>query len=384
LTSSYDYIISGAGCAGLSLLYRMLQEPVLQHKKILVIDNAPKTKNDRTWCFWEKENSIFQSIIHHQWDQLNFRSNTYNAVLNIEPYNYKMLQGLDFYNYVMQAAQAFPNVKFIYETVTEIKSHQANAVVITNANVYSAQYVFNSIIFSKQKITKGLLQHFKGWLIKTEEPVFNASVATFMDFTVSQQHGTTFMYVLPTGNNVALVEYTLFTEELLKEDDYNNALKNYIHQQLQITQFELLHEEFGVIPMTAHSFVRTDGNIVNIGTAGGDTKGSSGYTFQFIQKRTAQIVTSVVKNQHPFKKASFVKRKFKLYDDVLLDVLQNKKMKGAELFTCIFQKNNPQTVLQFLDNETGLLQDLKIMSSVPMKIFLPVAIKKIFQAIFNN
>jgi lycopene beta-cyclase len=73
-----------------------------------------------------------------------------------------------------------------------------------------------------------------------------------------------------------------------------------------------------------------------------------------------------------------------LYDDVLLDVLQNKKMKGAELFTCIFQKNNPQTVLQFLDNETGLLQDLKIMSSVPMKIFLPVAIKKIFQAIFNN
>ncbi|MBA4196774.1 MAG: lycopene cyclase [Chitinophaga sp.] len=384
MTSSYDYIISGAGCAGLSLLYRMLQEPVLQHKKILVIDNAPKTKNDRTWCFWEKENSIFQSIIHHQWDQLNFRSNTYNAVLNIEPYNYKMLQGLDFYNYVMQAAQAFPNVKFIYETVTEIKSHQANAVVITNANVYSAQYVFNSIIFSKQKITKGLLQHFKGWLIKTEEPVFNASVATFMDFTVSQQHGTTFMYVLPTGNNVALVEYTLFTEELLKEDDYNNALKNYIHQQLQITQFELLHEEFGVIPMTAHSFVRTDGNIVNIGTAGGDTKGSSGYTFQFIQKRTAQIVTSVVKNQHPFKKASFVKRKFKLYDDVLLDVLQNKKMKGAELFTCIFQKNNPQTVLQFLDNETGLLQDLKIMSSVPMKIFLPVAIKKIFQAIFNN
>ena len=125
MTSSYDYIISGAGCAGLSLLYRMLQEPVLQHKKILVIDNAPKTKNDRTWCFWEKENSIFQSIIHHQWDQLNFRSNTYNAVLNIEPYNYKMLQGLDFYNYVMQAAQAFPNVKFIYETVTEIKSHQA-------------------------------------------------------------------------------------------------------------------------------------------------------------------------------------------------------------------------------------------------------------------
>jgi lycopene beta-cyclase len=35
--------------------------------------------------------------------------------------------------------------------------------------------------------------------------------------------------------------------------------------------------------------------------------------------------------------------------------------------------------LQFLDNETNLLQDFKIMSSVPTNIFLPAAIKELLQ-----
>lgn len=38
----YDYIIAGSGCAGLSLLYRILKEPTLQHKSILVIDKDSK------------------------------------------------------------------------------------------------------------------------------------------------------------------------------------------------------------------------------------------------------------------------------------------------------------------------------------------------------
>ena len=50
----YDFIIAGAGCAGLSLLYRILQEPALQNKSVLIIDKDTKNSNDRTWCFWEK------------------------------------------------------------------------------------------------------------------------------------------------------------------------------------------------------------------------------------------------------------------------------------------------------------------------------------------
>ena len=68
----YDYIISGSGCAGLSLLYRLLKDPTLNTKKILVIDKTEKKINDRTWCYWEKGKGLFESIVTHEWQELEF------------------------------------------------------------------------------------------------------------------------------------------------------------------------------------------------------------------------------------------------------------------------------------------------------------------------
>jgi lycopene beta-cyclase len=63
-----------------------------------------------------------------------------------------------------------------------------------------------------------LLQHFKGWVIETAKPAFDPSQAIFMDFRVSQQNGTTFIYLMPTSSTTALVEYTLFTEKVLPQE----------------------------------------------------------------------------------------------------------------------------------------------------------------------
>jgi lycopene beta-cyclase len=382
LTKEYDYIITGAGCAGLSLLIRVLQEPSLSNKKILVIDEQPKNKNDRTWCFWEKENGLFEDIVHHCWQELKFESTVYTGSFSIAPYSYKMIHGLDFYNHVINFASKFSNVEFRYENVIKVATENSKAIVqLANEKIY-ANYIFNSILFEQPTIAKNeyyLLQHFKGWVIETNEPCFDINKATFMDFTVSQQHGTTFMYVLPTAKNKALVEYTLFTEKLLPQEAYATALQEYITEKLGIQSYNVLHEEFGIIPMTNHLFPTQQGNVVYMGIAGGQAKGSSGYAFNFIQKRTAQIVKSLLHNNHPFVTRSFSDKKFHLYDSVLLNVLQNKKMEGAAIFSSIFKGNKPQNVLQFLDNDSNLLQDLKIMSSVPTSVFLPAAVVEIIK-----
>lgn len=381
MQKQYDYIITGAGCAGLSLLMRILQEPVLNKKSILVIDEQPKNKNDRTWCFWEKQNGLFDEIVHHSWQQLKFASDYYSAEFSIAPYKYKMIQGLDFYNHVIKYAARFKNVTFRYEKVIGVTNENDLAVVqLTSEKIYSS-YIFNSILFEQPALSKNayyLLQHFKGWVIETKEPCFNINTATFMDFTVSQHHGTTFMYVLPISETKALVEYTLFTEKLLEQDEYSTALKKYITEELGISNYSIVHEEFGIIPMTNHVFPIHNNNIVYIGIAGGQAKGSSGYAFNFIQKRTSQIVQSLVQKNHPFVPRNFSDKKFHLYDSVLLNVLQHKKMEGAKIFSTIFKKNKAQTVLQFLDNDSSLLQDLKIMSSVPTSVFLPTAVKELF------
>jgi len=361
---------------------RLLQEPSECNKQILIIDKAPKNKNDRTWCFWETEAGLFEPIVHHRWHDIQFLSQQFSDTIGIAPYTYKMIHGVDFYNHVMQFAQQFPNVTFKYDTVQSIVNHN-NQVEVKLANeLFTADYVFNSIIFQQPKVPQGkyyLLQHFKGWVIKTEQPTFNPHLATFMDFTVSQKHGTTFMYVLPTSTTQALVEYTLFTENLLEQTDYESALKDYIQKKLGIANYTIEHEEYGIIPMTNVDFPKYDGRTINIGIAGGQAKGSSGYAFQFIQKRTAAIVASLVKHQHPFTKTTLSEKKFKLYDSVLLNVLHHKKLNGDAVFADIFQKNNPKTIFRFLDNNSNLLDDLKIMNSVPTGIFLKAALQELFK-----
>lgn len=383
MKTEYDYIIAGAGCAGLSLLMRMMKDAYFQNKLILVVDSDKKKSNDRTWCFWEKEPDIFEDIIHHRWEQLYFYSSKYSNELQIQPYTYKMIQGIDLYECVKNESSTHKNIHWLTDNILHIINDQAtnrSGIVLSNQTIYAAK-IFNSILFQPIQTTMHqyyFQQHFKGWVIRTTKPCFDQNIATFMDFRVSQEHGTTFMYVLPTSSTTALVEYTLFTEELLPDESYDIALKHYINQFLHIDSYTVEHQEYGIIPMTNTKFNVVDGNIIHIGIAGGQAKASSGYAFKFIQKRTAEIVASL-KSDRQFNPAhSFNEKKGMLYDSTLLNVLHHKKMIGADIFASIFKYTKASSVFSFLDNDSSLLTDLQIMSSVPTKIFLPAALKEWF------
>lgn len=381
-SKQYNYIIAGAGCAGLSLLMRMMEDPYFESKKILVIDREEKIKNDRTWCFWEKEKGIFEPIVCHQWSQVNFYSNDFSKKFDLHPYRYKMIQGIDLYTHVIQKAKSYSNIEFRYEEIVSIHSTEMKAFVELKNESLEAEYIFNSILFENKSVspTKNiyqLIQHFKGWVIETKTDCFDPSTATLMDFRTSQEQGTCFFYTMPNSATTALVEYTIFSEQLLSEDEYETALRNYIADTLGITEFTILHEEFAKIPMTNQKFPLQKQRIIQMGVAGGQVKGSSGYAFQFIQKRTADILNSIKNGEANFAKNSWNSQKGNLYDAVLLNVLHHQKMQGSDIFSSIFSKNKIQTVLRFLDNESTLLEDLNIMRSVPTGIFLPAAIQEL-------
>ncbi len=380
----YDYIIAGAGCAGLSLLYRILQQDFLQNKRILVLDSVKKHKNDRTWCFWEKHPGLFQPIVHHQWNELIFKSETVHNQFSLKDYSYKMIKGDDFYKYVLDYAKKFDNVTFKTEKVISFDPTNDAVQIETDINTYLGNYVFNSTPIYYPELSKAttLLQHFKGWVIKTETEVFNPKVGTLMDFTVSQEHGDTFMYVLPTSNKEALIEYTLFTEKTIDQKDYETALSNYIKDNLGIETYDLVHEEYGIIPMSTQSFNRVHSDsdrIIHLGTAGGSTKASSGYTFQFIQKHTSEIVDNLLADKSPLIPFSYRDKMFNWYDRTLLDIMIKKKLSGKYIFSLLFKKNNPETLLTFLGNESTFWQELKIMWSTPIFIFLPSGIRRLFK-----
>ncbi|MES1216592.1 MAG: lycopene cyclase family protein [Bacteroidota bacterium] len=375
----FDFIFAGAGCASLSLLMRMIDSGKFSEKKILLIDKAPKIYNDRTWCFWEKENGFFEEIVFKRWDNMEFLSETYSAPLNIKPYQYKMIRGIDFYNYCFGKIAKCPNIEILYGDITSILQKDNKVIIDINDEQFDTKdaIVFNSIYNPsvKQSDATYLLQHFKGWIIETELPAFNPSKGTFMDFRVHQQHGTAFAYVLPLSETKALVEYTLFTGKLLDKQKYDEELRSYISNLLKIDKYKIPDEEFGVIPMTNEKFNFYKNGIYNIGTAGGQTKASSGYTFRFIQKQSRLIVDCLI-NGKSLQAIPSTPGRFNFYDTVLLRLLDKGKLSGAAIFSKLFQRNKASAVFKFLDNETSIPEELKIISTLPALPFLKAAIQK--------
>jgi lycopene beta-cyclase len=289
-----------------------------------------------------------------------------------------MIRGIDFYAYCLREIKQHPNFHFLQGKIDNVFSGIETGVVVGGEKIHS-KYVFNSILFGKPTLGKSqhwLLQHFKGWRIKTAEPVFDSRVATLMDFRISQAHGTSFCYLLPYSDTEALVEYTLFTPAVLKNEEYDEQLENYLKEILHISDYTITDTEFGVIPMTNYRFRQKENNIVNIGTAGGQTKGSSGYTFYFIQKHCKAIVEQLAQSGKPFTASASQRHHF--YDSVLLSILQNNTLPGKQIFSTLFEKNNVTDVLHFLNNESSLLQELKIISSLPTLPFLKAALKQSF------
>lgn len=374
----YNYIITGAGAAGLSLVTHMILSGKFSGKKILLLEKAPKMSNDRTWCFWEQDEGIFEKAVYQRWHKLHFHSSDgYSSLNDISPYQYKLIRGIDFYNYCFDIINSSRNITVKYGNVERCISDHTGTYVIFNGEKIAGEYIFNSILFEKPPPAKSvymLLQHFKGWVINSKKPVFTASEATLMDFRTSQSRGTTFIYVMPFSETRALVEYTLFSGELLREEEYDDGLKNYCSNILGIGEYEIEEEETGVIPMTNYKFPPGKNNIINIGTAGGQTKSSSGYTFKFIQKHSAEIVHALKETGKPFVSRALSNRRFEKYDSTLLNILYNKKMPGGEIFSTLVKNNRMRDVLKFLDNETSLMEEFKIIRCLPTLTFLKSAL----------
>lgn len=378
----YDYIILGGGCAGLSLIMHMLSSSQLSNKRILLIEKEQKNKNDRTWCFWEKGDGFFENIVHRKWHQAWFHGEDYSSLKSLGPYSYKMIRGLDFYQHCYRSIKESGKVDVLHDTVESAENIPGGVLVKTSTKQISGSFAFNSILKEETNYKPTdlvLLQHFKGWIIETPAPCFDTGKATLMDFRVQQDEGTTFVYVMPLSPTQALVEYTLFTPSLLKDDQYEEGLRKYVADYLGLVDYSIIEKEFGIIPMTNHQFSIGEGNIINMGTAGGLTKPSSGYTFRFIQKHVSAIVSALENDSHPLLKKSLFEKRFMWFDSVLLHILFHKKMTGSRVFTLLFKRNKIKTIFKFLDNETHLLEEFILLNSLPQWPFMKAGWKEMFR-----
>lgn len=350
-------------------------------KTILLLDSDSKKTNDRTWSFWEKGKGNWDKILLQHWNNAIFKNEIFERNFNLEPYQYKTVRGIDFYNKVFKKIAAESTIEFKNEKVIGYNESSNGVVVQTDNENFSCTKLFNSIYDAelawKQNDYPLLKQHFIGWFVKTDSPVFDPNAVTFMDFSIEQKGNTRFMYVLPVSNSEALIEYTLFSKELLPEDEYESAIRDYI-KSLNISNYEIVEKERGSIPMTSYKFWKNNtSNILNIGSAGGWTKASTGYTFKNSDKKSKQLVTFL---QSETDLTKFHKtNKFWFYDLLLLDILDRNNEKGVQIFSAMFKNGNPSLIFKFLDEETSFWEDLKVIWKCPKILFISALFRRIFR-----
>jgi lycopene beta-cyclase len=376
----YDYIFTGAGLSALMTVNEMMQSGQFETKNLLLIDAEAKQSNDRTWCFWDTQ-EIGANLVHKKWDFAKFIDSTQVTLLDLSPYRYQMVTGQRFYETVFEEIKKHKNITFLQEKITDFHEAENQCVVQTEKQSFTCHRIFNSIykpeIVKQQNKYPVLQQHFIGWFIKSKQAVFNPEQATFMDFSVEQKGNTRFMYVLPTTANEALLEYTLFSHHHLKTEAYENEIQNYL-QKLGITDYEITAKEQGSIPMTCYPFWKQNTkNIIHIGSAGGWTKASTGYTFKSTLKKSKRLVDFLLSGKD-FRK--FHKRnKFWFYDLLLLDILDRKNEMGTTIFSSLFQKGSPTIIFKFLDEETSFLEDLKVIWKCPKGLFIAALFRVVFR-----
>ncbi len=359
----YDYAIVGVGAAGLQLALKMISDDYFNEKSILLIDKDDKSANDRTWCFWEKGETKWDQLATHVWATGLFYNKQETISFDLNPYRYKMVRSAGFYAYAKAEIGKAGNVKWIKDDVENIDGQQ----IICPDCIYHANHIFDSRIpeefYEKKDKYHSLIQHFKGWFIRTENPIFNPDTFTMMDYRLKWKDSTSFTYVLPLSSNTVLVEFTLFNDRLLPDEEYDSYLKEYIDTYLGIKNYTVEEVEQGLIPMSDYPFHKHHTkHVTKIGTAGGWVRPSSGYSFKNADRYSTMTVENIKDGRRPEK--GIATSRYRTYDSIFLNVLATRNDLGEDIFTRLYTKPAIQSVFRFLDEESSLMEDFKVMFSL--------------------
>ena len=347
----FDYIIIGGGCAGLSLAYELEINDKLKEKTLAIIENREEYKRDKTWSFWKMFEHNFQDCVIKSWN--NFTINTSEGFheLSNKSFPYQSINSEKFYKKINSKLRLNPNVSF-FKNLNEINLENS--------------LVFNSVFEGELDKSK-LWQHFQGIEIETSKNIFDDEIVNLMDFNCDQKNDVHFFYTLPFSKNKALIETTwlsnLEDQHLM---DYDLQLENYIKNNLGIKSYKINFIEKGAIPLFYPSF-NNDKKTINIGSAGGMTRLSTGYTFLNIQEHSKYIVKNIDKIEK-LREYSLGK-KYHFLDKIFLRVMKNNPDKMPKIFFEMF-KTSSNSVIKFLSNKSNIFEDIKIISKMPKIIFM--------------
>ena len=350
----FDYVIIGGGCSGLSLAYELNIHEKLKDKTLAIIEPRNEYKKDKTWSFWKVVDHNFEDCVKKSWNNFTINIPSQTKYVECKTTPYQTIDSGMFYQKIISELKSNKNI-FFFKNINEIS--QDNSII------------FNSV-FETNDTDNNLWQHFYGIEIETRNDFFDEKIFNLMDFDCDQRNRVHFFYTLPFTKKRALVETTWISELNNNSlNDYEEQIDEYLCNHLNLRQCKVHSKEKGAIPLFRQKNLKK--KHIYIGSAGGMTRLSTGYTFLNIQEQSRYIRENIenIEKVELFK----IDKKYDFLDKIFLNVLKNNSSEMENIFYKMFE-SSPSKVINFLSNKSNIYEDMSIISKMPKWMFL----KKLF------
>ncbi|MFM2336592.1 MAG: hypothetical protein RIR13_470, partial [Pseudomonadota bacterium] len=127
--NNYDFIIIGAGCSGLSLLYEMNKSNILKNKTCAIFDKRKQFTKDKIWSYWNVFDHSFSDCLLNQWDKVIVKGNE-EIVLDCKDFTYQSVNSEKFYDKILKNVADNKNIKFFLDhSVDEISEEDGQITI---------------------------------------------------------------------------------------------------------------------------------------------------------------------------------------------------------------------------------------------------------------
>jgi lycopene beta-cyclase len=372
VVTQYDHVIIGAGLSGL-LKAESLMQSMLPNERLLLIDPNPKNVCERTFCVWRNKTDHqhpHAKLVSHRYSHFRITADGQKSgeIKSFDNFIYERISGESFYKYMQEKMLTDNRLQILEESVVQANETKSHVEIKTSSGkkIHASQ-VWNSLIQGKPD----MIQHFFGFEIEAENDFFTEDLVDLMDFRVEQENEVRFVYLLPFSKRSGLVEFTVFSNNILTPQDYEANLRSYLQRVHNLLNFKILSTEIGEIPMSLDPWPKFSsplgmGRILPIGGAAGKIKASTGYSF--MRNQTEHQKTQATGDDINVR--SLFEWRFRVYDTLLIGIMKSNGAVISDIFPKLFSKNTSEVLFRFLDEKTHFVEEIKIFFKLPWKHFL--------------
>lgn len=369
---SYDLIILGGGCAGLSLAMRLAAQGK-DCPRTLLLEARPSYSDDRTWCFWDDGSFWLHHLVRHSWKYMTVTTVDQSTTADCGAVQYRMISAGAFYVEALNQIALNEHIDVMLASPVLDTPQKMDGAwrVATTAGMVTAGCVIDTRPTKRpHRNGAALWQSFSGHEVVCNLDMFDPTRTDLMDFSETGKGRISFTYVLPTSAKSALIEATIFDPEPFDLQAMASNLSHATKRLLGNTPYAVIRSEHGILPMGGHRHApHTDPTYITAGLNEGGARPSSGYAFRRIQTWAEQCAATLLKGGLPHGHAQDPIL-LKAMDHLFLSVLAERPDVAPALFYALFAKANTQRLIRFLSDRGTIADYIAMAAALPTGLFI--------------